>query len=128
MAAEKKNFTVDFWADFWKDPFAAPSGDSVLSDDIVGYWPGDPEPVRGLPAYLARIARLLTEVPTLRLELLSHASTGDAIFLHYLARGTGVDGPFEFQGMDRVVVRDGLVVENLVRYDETALRRAAGLA
>ncbi|MCP3800461.1 nuclear transport factor 2 family protein [Allokutzneria sp. A3M-2-11 16] len=126
--AAKKNFTVEFWADFWKDPLAATGGETVLADDIVGHWPGEPEPVRGLRDYYARIQRLLTEMPTLRLELLSHATSGDAVFLHYLARGTGVDGPFESEGMDRLTVRDGLVVENLIRYDESAFTRALGRA
>ena len=32
-------------------------------------------------------------------------------------RGTGPDGPFEIRGLDRVRTRDGIVVENVIRYE-----------
>ncbi len=61
---------------------------------------------------------------TCALELLDSA-TVDAgapgeqlVFLHYVGRGTGPDGPIALRGLDRVRTRDGMVVENVIRYDQ----------
>ena len=40
------------------------------------------------------------------------------MFLHYVGRATGPDGPFAIRGLDRVRTRDGVVVENVIRYDQ----------
>jgi hypothetical protein len=40
------------------------------------------------------------------------------VFLHYTGKGTGPQGPFAIRGLDRVRTRDGVVVENVIRYDE----------
>ena len=40
------------------------------------------------------------------------------MFLHYVGTGTGPDGPFAMRGLDRVRTRDGMVVENVIRYDQ----------
>jgi hypothetical protein len=86
-------FSPEFWAAFWAAPSMSHSMD-ILADDIIGYWPGDSEPVRGLAAYTQKIADLLA---------LGHAS--------------GPNGPIEIRGLDRVRTRDGVVVENVIRYD-----------
>src|SRR5271155_2188694 len=39
-------FSAQVWAAFWASP-ALSRGMNILADDIVGYWPGDPEPVHG---------------------------------------------------------------------------------
>ena len=85
------------------------------------------EPVRGLPAYAAKIADLLAAYPDIRLELVdsatvpANAADEELVFLHYVGQGTGPAGPFEFRGLDRVRTRDGIVVENVVRYDPSEL-------
>lgn len=117
-------FSVDVWAAFWADPLAPQEGGNVLDADIVGYWPDEPEPVHGLADYTAKIGGLLRQVPDLTLEVVDHATNDDLIFIHYVGRGTGADGPFELRGIDRIRVRDGLVVENVIRYDHTQLRNA----
>jgi SnoaL-like domain len=115
-------FSAELWAAFWAAPDMS-RGMDILTDDIIGYWPGDPEPVRGFKAYTQKIADLLTAAPDLHLELVDSATAaGDAdgeelFFLHYIGRGTGPDGPFEIRGLDRVRTRDGMVVENVIRYE-----------
>lgn len=119
-------FSAELWAAWWSAPDMS-QGLDILADDIVGYWPGDSEPVRGLPAYAGKIADLLDIVPDLRLELVDSATVAGAtadeelIFLHYVGRGTGPAGPFEIRGLDRVRTRDGIVVENVIRYDPAEL-------
>lgn len=115
-------FSAELFAAFWAAPDMS-HGTEILADDIVGYWPGDPEPVRGFQDYTAKIAEILNAAPDLQLKLIDSATVDGAapgeqlIFLHYTGRGTGPAGPFEIRGLDRVRTRDGMVVENVIRYD-----------
>ena len=115
-------FSAELFAAYW----AAPTmfrGFDILSDDIVGYWPGDVEPVRGIEAYTAKIAEILDAAPDLKLDVVDSATVPGAaageelVFLHYVGHGTGPDWPFQIRGIDRVRTRDGIVVENVIRYD-----------
>ncbi|MGE2815666.1 nuclear transport factor 2 family protein [Mycobacterium heidelbergense] len=116
------NFSAELWAAYWAAPTLS-RGFDILADDIVGYWPGDPEPVRGIEAYTAKIAEILDAAPDLKLELIDSATVPGAaegeelVFLHYVGEGTGPAGPFRIRGLDRVRSRDGMVVENVIRYD-----------
>ncbi len=107
---------VEGFARFWAnpDPKVLPP---LLAEDVVGHFPGDAEPVRGRDAYVAWIARLLELLPDLRLEVAEHATNGEFHFIRWIARATGAKGPFEFSGIDRIRVRDGLVTENYVVFD-----------
>jgi len=116
-------FSVDHWAAFWASPHPQLAG-RVVTPDVVGYWPGDAEPVRGVTQYKQRIARVLDQVPDLRLEVAEHATNGEVLFIRWIARGTGSGGPFEFTGVDRIRLRDGLVKENRIFYDPTLLEQA----
>jgi predicted SnoaL-like aldol condensation-catalyzing enzyme len=116
-------FSAELWAAFWAAPDVARAGD-VLADDIVGYWQGDPKPVRGKEPYVGKIAELVEAMPDLALELVDSATVEGAdpgeqlVYLHYVGKGTGPDGPLAIRGLDRVRTRDGIVVENVIRYDQ----------
>lgn len=118
----KPRFSAEMWAAFWAAP-AVSRIEDILADDIVGYWQGDPNPVAGREAYVGKIAELITAIPDLRLELVDSATVAGAtadeqlVFLHYVGRGTGPDGPVAIRGLDRVRARDGIVIENVIRYD-----------
>ena len=119
-------FTAELWAAFWADPDPSHIG-AVLADDIVGHWQGDPTPVRGRAAYIGKIAELVAAVPDLRLTLVDSATVpGSAdgeelVFLHYTGTGTTPSGPITIRGMDRVRTRDGIVVENVIRYGDSEI-------
>ena len=121
-------FSADMWAAFWAAPDLS-RGMDILADDIVGYWPGNPEPVQGIGAYTGKIAELLTAAPDLRLELVDSATVPGAaegeqlVFLHYVGHGTGPDGPFAIRGLDRVRTRNGMVVENVIRYEPVFVKQ-----
>lgn len=123
---ERARFSAQVWAAFWAAP-SLTDGTDVLADDIVGYWPGEPEPVRGIEAYTAKIADLLHAYPDLRLELVDSATVpGDSddeelVFLHYIGSATAAGHPVTVRGIDRVRTRDGVVVENVIRYDPAEL-------
>ena len=124
-------FSAQMWAAFWAAPELS-QGQDILADDIVGYWPGQQDPVRGLDGYQQKIAELMVAYPDLRLELIDSATVpGDSeneelVFLHYVGTATGPTGPFRIRGIDRVRTRDGIVVENVIRYDPAELPGAAG--
>ena len=115
-------FSAEMWAAFWAAPDESRIGD-ILADDIVGYWQGDPKPVRGREAYTGKIVALIAATPDLQLQLIDSATVdGSAdgeqlVFLHYTGQGTGPAGPFAIRGLDRVRTRNGMVVENVIRYD-----------
>ena len=127
-ATTTPSFSAELWAAFWAAPDMS-RGMDILADDIIGYWPGDPEPVRGIEAYSGKIAELLIAAPDLHLELVDSATVSGAtegeqlVFLHYIGHGTGPDGPFDIRGLDRVRTRDGMVVENGIRYEPAFLAR-----
>lgn len=120
--AADPRFSAELWAAYWAAPDLS-GGFDILADNIVGYWPGDPEPVRGKAAYTAKIAEIVTAAPDLRLELIDSATVPAAaadeqlVFLHYVGQGTGPNGPFTIRGLDRVRTRNGIVVENVIRYE-----------
>ncbi|MEM6108154.1 nuclear transport factor 2 family protein [Mycobacterium sp. 050272] len=128
IASAAPTFSAEMFAQFWAAPDLS-RGLDILADDIVGYWPGDADPVRGIAAYTAKIAEILDAAPDLQLQVVDSATVpGSAageqlVFLHYTGRGTGPDGPFQIRGLDRVRTRDGLVVENVIRYDPLFLGR-----
>lgn len=119
-------FSAEVFAAYWAAPTMS-RGFDILAEDIVGYWPGDAEPVQGIEAYTAKIAELLEAAPDSRLEVIDSATVPAAaegeelVFLHYVGHGTGPDGPFQIRGIDRVRTRDGIVVENVIRYEPAFL-------
>jgi hypothetical protein len=118
-------WSVGSFAAFWDkpDPAVVPA---VLGPDVVGRWPGEDEPVRGPDAYTARLARLLELLPDLRLDVAESATNGEFTFIRWVMQATGLHGPFEITGIDRVRVRGGLVVENVITYDTAEFERLSG--
>lgn len=118
-------FSVERWSAFWAKPDPDMAARTAVPD-VVGDWPGDPEPVRGVEAYRDRIAQVLARVPDLHLEMVEHAENGDAIFIHWIAYGTGANGPFRMHGIDRILLEGGLVKENVIRYDSATFDALVG--
>lgn len=110
------SWTVEAFARFWENPDLSTVG-LVLTDDVTGYWPRRSSPVRGRAAYTNAIAELLVIVPDFRGRVVDHCGNEDRVFVHWEAQGTGPAGPTIITGVDRVVLRDGLVVENRIYSD-----------
>lgn len=119
-------WSVERFAEFWSAPAARDVPD-LVTDDVLGWWPGDDAPVRGVAAYTQALADLLQWLPDIRLTVAEHASNGEHVFVRWVMRASGRHGPFEFSGIDRIRLRDGRVAENLIRFDSAHLRRLAGL-
>jgi len=90
---------------------------AIATPDIVGYWPQTTRPVRGPQEYAKRIIDLLDFIPDFRAEPIEHATNGDVMFVRCIARGTGPKEPFEAVGVDRLIVPNGYVAENLILSD-----------
>src|SRR5262249_60835087 len=80
----------------------------------VGYWPRTTRPVRGPEQYAKRIIDLLDFIPDFRAEPMEYATNGDVMFVRWIARGTGANGPFEATGVDRLSAPNAYVAANLI--------------
>jgi ketosteroid isomerase-like protein len=119
-------WTTDLFAEFWAAPDLKYIP-SIITDDVVGYWPGG-RTVRGSEQYMQALEELLTLLPDLRLEVLEHTMSADGQFgfSRWVMHATGANGPFELVGMDRTRVRDGLVCENYVFFDLAQFQELVG--
>jgi hypothetical protein len=113
-------WSVESWQRFWSAPSAEVARariPTVVVPEVTATWPRSARQVRGAEEYAGRVVTLLRLVPDLRLDLAEQAREGDVVFLRWVARGTGPDGPFTGIGTDRIRLRDGLVTDNLIMSD-----------
>jgi len=54
--------------------------------------------------YAKRILDLLDFIPDFRAQPMEHATNGKTMFVRWIARGTGPQGPFEAVGVDRLII------------------------
>jgi SnoaL-like polyketide cyclase len=123
---EQKGWSVEAFEAFWSkpDPSLVPG---ALTEDVVGYWTGRAEPVRGREAYTRCIAELVEALPDVRLEVAEQAENGEFTFIRWIMRATGRHGPFEFSGIDRVRKRGPLVAENVIVFDTAEFEARSGV-
>ena len=119
-------WSVDRFAAFWSAPDAA-DVPALVTADVIGWWPGADEPVRGVEAYTQALRDLMALLPDIRLRVAEHAQNGEHVFVRWILRASGRKGVFEISGIDRIRLRDGRVAENIIRFDADHLRRLAGL-
>jgi ketosteroid isomerase-like protein len=120
-------FTAETFQTFWAKPDLSTPSDQ-LDDDIVGYWPGTDEPVRGRDEYVGALEELLARVPDLTLQVMESADSGEYLFIRWVAHATGVNGKIEHPGVDRIRVVDGKVVENRIFFDRAQFERKLGVS
>jgi hypothetical protein len=129
-ARPAKGWSADGWRAFWSAPSpeaALKRVPTVVTPDVEAVWPRIPGRLRGSGEYARRVVDLLAVVPDLRLEIGEHAASGEFVFLRWMARGTGPDGPFEGIGTDRFRLRGGLVAESLIMSDLAVFEHLARL-
>jgi len=71
-------WTTELFAQFWAAPDLKYIP-SIITDDVVGYWPGG-RTVRGKAEYMQALEDLLTLLPDLRLEVPEHTMSADGEF------------------------------------------------
>lgn len=125
----RREWSVDAFKRFWSSPDrdieVVPA---VLTDDVVGHWPGLDQPVRGRDAYMRCIRALHAALPDLYLTVEEHAVNGEFVFIHWTMHATGAHGRFEVDGIDRIRTREGQLCENVVAFDTAAFTARSGLA
>jgi SnoaL-like domain len=124
--ADRPAWSVEMFAQFWANPDPALVR-GVLTEDVVGHWPGRDEPVRGREAYTACIAAIVEALPGMHMEVAEHARNRDYVFVRWILYATGDRGPFELTGMDRIRVRGGQVAENVIVFDTAAFEARSGM-
>ena len=121
-------FSADTFAAFWAKPdLTNQAAAEPLAPDVVGYWPGSDEPIRGREAYFGALVQLLELVPDLSLRVAESATSGEDLFIRWIASATGEGGErIEQTGVDRIKVRDGKVVENRIFFDRAQFEGKLG--
>lgn len=123
--APSARWTVEGFEYFWsrgRDPqMVAP----VVWPEVVGRWPRAAEPVAGREAYIAAIANFLSALDAFKVEVTDHAVSGDTAFVRWVIRGDFPVGPNEMTGVDRLILKDGFVVENHIHSDHPMFDRLA---
>jgi len=67
--------------------------------------------------YAKRILDLLDFIPDFRAQPMEHATNGKTMFVRWIARGTGPQGPFEAVGVDRlIIVSDHSIFAEFAKY------------
>src|SRR3954447_7493711 len=119
-------WSVETFEAFWSnpDPSVVPG---ALTEDVVGYWAGREEPVRGREAYTRCIAQIVEVLPGMRLEVAEQAENGEFTLIRWVMHATGRHGPFEFSGIDRVRTRGPLVAENRIVFDTAEFEARSGM-
>ena len=113
-------YKIEDWGNTWRNPNKArvlARVPAIATPDIAGCWPQTTRPVRGPQAYAKRIIDLLDFIPDLSAEPVEVATNGDVMFVRWIATGTGPKGRFEAVGVDRMIVPNGYVAENLILSD-----------
>ena len=126
LETDRQGFTADTFAAFWAKPDLSTPSDQ-LHDDVVGYWPGNDEPVRGRDEYVGALQELLRRIPELTLTVQESADNGEHVFIRWVAHATNVEGErVEHTGVDRIKVENGKVVENRIFFDRAQFERKLG--
>jgi|HubBroStandDraft_6_1064221.scaffolds.fasta_scaffold778970_1 hypothetical protein len=115
-----RRWSIDGFKSFWAkaDVALVPLVHEVSTSDIVGYWPRPIGVVRGSESYVKVIDAIFRVCPDLSVTAVEYVQSGDLHFVRWSGTGTGPNGQFEFNGLDRVrTTADGLVCENYVFCD-----------
>ena len=114
-----------FWSNPDRDLGVVPA---VLTQDVIGHWPGRDRAVRGIAEYTRCISDLVEALPGMYLTVAEHAGSGAFVFVHWVMHASGKHGPFELTGIDRIRMRDGQISENVIVFDTAAFQARSGKA
>jgi|SRR5882724_9438403 len=121
-----RQWTVDGFARFWANPanleLIVPQ---VVWPDIKGYWPCAKRPLVGRAAYVKGLVDFLAAVPGFRVEESDSATNGDVVFIRWVAVGNPPVGTQRIMGVDRMIVKDGFVLENRIHSDHPVFAQLA---
>lgn len=115
--APTRQWSVEGFGRFWKNPQNPEIILPVIWPEIAGYWPRAEKPLTGKEAYLKGIIDFLAAVPNFSAKVADYAFNGDCVFIRWEATGKPVVGPKRLTGVDRMILKDGVVLENRIHSD-----------
>jgi ketosteroid isomerase-like protein len=83
---------------------------------------------RGIADFHAQFDAIFDAMPDLRGEVLAWGATADGVLIDLALRGTLGGRPVELHTCDRIVLRDGVMVERHARMDPLPLIKAVALS
>lgn len=116
---------VDRFTAAWNDP-GVERLNALLHEDVELIQPLQPT-VRGIPAVTRTWERVFGLMPDLRGDVLSSATEGDDVFIELKLGGTVAGTRIEWVTLDRIKLRDGLVLQRIAYFDSGVLMRQLAL-
>lgn len=111
--------------------------DSVFAPDCLVHMTGVPEPFRGVSAWKAFVAGMLTAFPDLRFTVEDQLAQGDRVAFRWHATGTH-SGPLgAAPATGKTIAVDGLIIDRLVngkvqerweQFDQSLMLQQLGFA
>jgi hypothetical protein len=114
---------VDRWGEFWAAPDPSKLG-TLAADDIVMRYPGVAEPLHGIDEWRTRAVSIIERFPDVRLVVTYHATVDDLCFISWQGFATADGVPITWEGTDRMIIKDDLVVDSMVAFDPAGFRPA----
>lgn len=125
-ADDRADFVARFIR-FWRPPVDLDDLASLLHPDVRLIAPGMP-PTTGRDAGIAAFRQVFAMVPDLHIDVERWSATGDAVFIECTMRGTLAGHRLEIPSVDRILVRDGVVLERVAYFDPSPMLAAASAA
>ena len=112
------------FTDFWRPPVDLDALESLLHPEVRLVAPGM-EPTHGRAAGIAAFRGVFLLAPDLHLDVQRWSGSGDVVFIEVTLRGTVNGRSLAIPGVDRVLLRDGMVIERIAYFDPSPLLAAA---
>ena len=112
---------VDRFTAAWDAP-SVERLNALLHPDVELIQPLQP-PLRGLRDVTAAWNRIFGLIPDLRGDVLSSAVEGDDVFIELKLGGTVAGTRIEWVTLDRIKLRDGLVLQRIANFDSLVIIR-----
>ncbi len=120
--ATAADFVARF-ADFWRPPVDLAKLDSLLHPDVRLVAPGM-EPTVGRAAGMAAFRNVFAMTPDLHLDVERWRGDADVVFIEVTLRGTLNGRVLAIPGVDRILLRDGMVLERVAYFDPSPMLAA----
>ena len=120
-------WTVAGFGRFWKNP--KPEDVEAIRQaiwpDIKGYWPRGQAPLVGADNYIKGCAEIIRAIPDFSLQVCDSAVSENIAFVRWEVSGRFSIGPQIMTGVDRLLLRDGFVIENRIHSDHPIFEQLA---
>jgi len=111
------------FADFWRPPVDLRVLETLLHPESRLIAPGMPTTV-GREAGIEAFRNVFAMVPDLHIDVVRWRGDGDVVFIETVMRGTMNGHALEIPAVDRITMRDGMVLERVAYFDAGAMQAA----